>query len=155
MGIVEVEVEEGRKKKQSRRSKLVQASLRFCCPSLSKLSLTFFLGTAIHRRCCCQSEFWKGEAEAKSAEEEEEARVDEFLCRPQMISAGSSPANAPIGPSVTSPPVLVEGLHSPLDAQGLENSDWLEEEEENAEDVDVDSAKCSSPSSLLSTPRLV
>jgi len=60
-----------------------------------------------------------------------------------MISAGISPANAaPTGISVASPPVLVEGGHSPLDVQGTGSGCCLEaEEEENAakaEDVDVD-----------------
>ena len=117
---------EKKERKQSRRSKLVSAvlvfhlSLSLC---LYYLALTFFLGTAIHRRCCCQSELWKGEAEAKSAEAEEEERVEDSLRRPPMISAVRiSPANAaPIGISISSPPVLVEGGHSPLDVQGTES----------------------------------
>ena len=127
-----VEVEKKKKKKtESRRSKLVFRApllLLLSSPSLSvfSLSLTFFLGTAIHRRCCCQSELWKGEAEAKSSAEEEERveeRVEDSLRRPPMISAGSAANVAPIGPSVASPPVLVEEGQSPLDVQGT-NRDW-------------------------------
>lgn len=87
--------------------------------SLSGYPLTFFLGTAIHRRCCCQSECWKDEA-AKSDEEEEEEEEKESvvvnsLCRPPMISAGSSSLQKPIGPSAS---VLVDASHSPLDFHG-------------------------------------
>jgi hypothetical protein len=134
---VEVEVEKNKSRRSNRKKKTSRASFPSFARSLLSL-FTFFLGTAIHRRCCCQSETWNGEA--RNAEGE---RRDSLLRRPPRINADSSPPQKrSIKPSVASLLVLVEGELSPLDAQGKGGDDWLEaaeaEEEKKAAGRDGD-----------------